>query len=180
MVLAGDVELLPDGTANVGSASDSETIYHVNGSCPCADFPRAPEHQCKHRLAYGIHKRAMTLTTQRLDAKTVPAPPCPPPPPPAGALPEAPASVNCYLTVGGRQCQVTLRDTDETRLLARLDALLARFPASPPAEQGTSPPQTADAPEGWRERHQVPMRQQRNQKGTWWSHRTGKGWCKGR
>ena len=43
-------------------------------------------------------------------------------------LPEAPASVNCHITIAGRQVQVTLRDTDETRLLARLTALLAQYP----------------------------------------------------
>jgi len=45
------------------------------------------------------------------------------------ALPEAPASVNVRLTVAGRDVQWTLRDSDETRLAVRLDALLARYPA---------------------------------------------------
>src|SRR4029434_69145 len=41
---------------------------------------------------------------------------------------EAPASVNFHTTLAGRQVQITLRDTDETKLLARLEALLQRFP----------------------------------------------------
>jgi hypothetical protein len=40
-------------------------------------------------------------------------------------LPEAPCSVNCHITIAGRQCQLTLRDSDEGRLLARLQAVLA-------------------------------------------------------
>ena len=37
LVLAGDVELLPDGTARVASQSNGTTAYHVvNGHCDCA------------------------------------------------------------------------------------------------------------------------------------------------
>src|SRR5207253_121239 len=55
---------------------------------------------------------------------------------------EAPASVNVYVNLGGRQVQVTLRDSDEQRLLARLEALLERFPVAeePEPEASTTPP----------------------------------------
>ena len=37
LVLAGDVELMPDGTARVASQSNSTVVYHiVNGHCDCA------------------------------------------------------------------------------------------------------------------------------------------------
>jgi hypothetical protein len=37
IVLAGDVEPLPDGTAKVASQSNGQTVYHVvNGECSCA------------------------------------------------------------------------------------------------------------------------------------------------
>jgi len=37
LVLNGDVELLPDGKAKVGSQSNGTTVYHlVNGECTCA------------------------------------------------------------------------------------------------------------------------------------------------
>ena len=59
LVLQGDVELLPDGTARVYSQSDGITSYRVvNGACDCKDYERAPSHQCKHRIAYGIQTRA--------------------------------------------------------------------------------------------------------------------------
>jgi hypothetical protein len=49
LVLAGDVELLPDGTAKVASQSNGTTQYHiVNGHCDCRDFEKAPHHFCKH------------------------------------------------------------------------------------------------------------------------------------
>src|SRR5499426_1662648 len=49
LVLAGDVELLPDGKAKVASQSNGTTQYFVvNGECSCPDFTKAPSHWCKH------------------------------------------------------------------------------------------------------------------------------------
>src|SRR5215813_260445 len=49
IVLAGDVELLPDGKAKVASQSNGTTQYFVvNGECQCKDFPTAPSGWCKH------------------------------------------------------------------------------------------------------------------------------------
>src|SRR4029450_10900414 len=49
LVLAGDVELLPDGKAKVASQSNGTTAYFVvNGYCPCKDYERAPHNLCKH------------------------------------------------------------------------------------------------------------------------------------
>jgi hypothetical protein len=51
IVLAGDVELLPDGTAKVASQSNGTTQYHVvNGHCDCRDYEKAPHQLCKHRV----------------------------------------------------------------------------------------------------------------------------------
>jgi len=59
LVLAGDVELLPDGHARVQSQSSGQTRYRlVNGTCDCRDFAQAPSHWCKHRIAAGLAKRA--------------------------------------------------------------------------------------------------------------------------
>jgi hypothetical protein len=53
------------------------------------------------------------------------APLAPAPVPTASAvLPEAPASLNFRAMIGGFETQITLRDADESRLLARLQALL--------------------------------------------------------
>jgi hypothetical protein len=119
IVLAGDVELQADGTARVASQSNGTTTYHVvNGHCDCRDYEKAPHNFCKHRLSAAIARRAQELV--KVKRQTEPTPTAP--------LPEAPASVNVHLTVSGRQIQLTLRDSDEHRLLARLDAVLQRFP----------------------------------------------------
>ena len=76
--------------------------------------------------------------------------------------------------IAGRQVQVTLRDTDETRLLARLTTLLAQYPV----EQASSQDQT---PEGWCSVHQVQMHRNEKDGRSWWSHKAEDGsWCKGK
>jgi len=173
MVLAGDVELLADGKAKVRSQSNGRVAYHVvNGECTCKDFPKAPSHWCKHRIAYGLAKRARTLTERQLAERTeTPDAPAPAQPEaPTAPLPEAPASVNVHLTIGGRQVQLTLRDSDESRLLVRLDAVLQRFPVTDKPADDT--PQCS--------KHGVPLKQQHGKDGsTWYSHKTLDGWCKG-
>src|SRR2546425_364513 len=146
IVLAGDVELQADGTARVASQSNGQTAYHiVNGSCDCKDYPKAPSNWCKHRIAAGIHKRASALAKAKLDHRNGTSTDASQPPTeqpqeqPQGeaapALPEAPASANCHIIIEGRQVQVTLRDTDEQRLLARLAALLRQYPVAQPPTQ---------------------------------------------
>src|SRR5438874_1182406 len=163
IVLNGDVELLPDGTATVGSMTDPAKTYSgVNGTCPCRDFEKAPAQWCAHRIS-----RALTIRLGR----TLPALSAPAPEAPAVPLPEAPASVNVHLTIAGRQVQLTLRDTDETRLLARLTSILAQYPPTA-VEQETATAHVCPV-------HQVPMRQTTKNGRTWYSHRTGEGWCKG-
>ena len=128
IVLNGDVELLPDGKAKVASQSNGTTKYFVvNGACSCPDYPKAPQGFCKHRLAYGIHKRASTLAKQRLaqldntmSATSQPTLEQSTPEAVTVTLPEAPASVNVRLMLGGREVQITLRDTNEQHLLERL------------------------------------------------------------
>ena len=198
MVLAGDVELLDGGKAKVASQTNGTTVYHVvNGTCQCRDFPKAPSGWCKHRIAAGMAKRASALARARLaqldGASNGQATPARQPTPPsaaadeegcltldldpevcARALPEAPASVNCYITLAGRKVQVTLRDSDETRLLARLEALLQRFPAE------AEPEDEQAQPEGWCSKHAVQMKLRNGEHGSWWSHKTAEGWCKGK
>src|SRR5215813_1019622 len=68
IVLAGDVELLPDGKAKVASQSNGTTKYFiVNGECTCKDYPKAPSFWCKHRIAAGLAKRARTLAKSKLE-----------------------------------------------------------------------------------------------------------------
>ena len=91
------------------------------------------------------------------------------------ALPEAPASVNCHITLAGRHVQLTLRDVHEGRLLARLEAVLQRFPLVVQPTDTQTP-----ATEGWCSTHGVQMCQNHKDGRTWYSHKTADGWCKGR
>src|SRR5215472_439737 len=164
IVLNGDVELMPDGTAKVASQSNGTTKYFlINGECSCKDYPKAPSHWCKHRIAAGLAKRARTLAKTKLEqlntannGTTQPAteqPESDPVIPPVEApttepvtpaveiptqsvpiaiplpLPEAKASANVYVSIAGRQVQLTLRDHDEDNLLNRIEKLLSRFPS---------------------------------------------------
>ena len=167
LVLQGDVEPLDDGSIQVGS-SDPTRVYHLVGpTCTCTDFTqgKAPEGWCKHRISAGIDKRVREVLA---------ALPAPTPAPPAASLPEAPASANCHVTIEGRQVQITLRDTDETRLLQRLTTLLQQYPVA------QAPTASSIPAEGWCARHQIQMTLNQKQGRSWYSHSTDQGWCKGR
>src|SRR5215468_551457 len=173
LTLNGLVEIV-DGKCRVASQTNGKTIYHqVNGTCTCQDFTqeKAPNGFCKHRLAHGLYRRAMELVQAQapvvaaqptVTAETVQSP---------VQHTEAPASVNFHTTIAGRQVQITLRDTDETRLLARLETLLQRFPV---VEEPKEPTQQ----EGWCAEHKAKMKLHHGKRGTWWSHKLPNGqWC---
>jgi hypothetical protein len=192
IILNGDLSIAPDGLGTIASQSNGNGTYAVGkgDSCSCKDHPKAPKHLCKHVLAYHIFTRATALAKKRLaelDVATngtttltpeqattealVPVPPQEPIATPAiPALPEAPASANCYVNLAGHKVQITLRDSNEEQLLSRMEKLLSRFPAEEPAS--TTPP------EGWCHKHNVQMKLNHGKKGSWWSHKTLSGqWC---
>lgn len=122
LVIHRHVWLGEDGRHAQVLSSDGSTWYLVNGNCTCMDAPRAPQSYCKHKLAVMLYRRASELlATSACGGGAAAAVP---------ALPEAPASVNVRVLVGGHEVQVTLRDVDEERLLTRLAALLQRYPAA--------------------------------------------------
>lgn len=190
IVLNRDVVPDSDGRYTVGSQSDHGT-YMVQGSeCDCPDWNKAPDHHCKHRIAAALWYKA-TAELQARQAGHVADPALQanghkPAPVDIAArvaeaehpLPEAPASANCYIEVAGRQVQVTLRDTDETRLLERLAALLAQYPVAAPS-QGQAP--AGDTSGKLCPMHQTAMRKHTNDRGSWWSHKAADGsWCRGK
>ena len=158
LVLLHDVTPQADGSILVGSSSDPMKQYRLEGTtCTCQDFVhgKAPEGWCQHRIAAGIAKRVRELLPvvpesvepwsdhdpgQGVEEPEMPVDvPYDPTPAPA-PLPEAPASVNVRVQIGGREVQWTLRDTDEARLAARLEALLRRYPLPDrPADQAPAP-----------------------------------------
>jgi len=78
------------------------------------------------------------------------------------------------VTIEGRQVQITLRDTDETRLLQRLTTLLQQYPVA------QAPTASSIPAEGWCARHQIQMTLNQKQGRSWYSHSTDQGWCNGR
>jgi len=175
LVLNRHVWLGEDGRHAQVLSADGQTWLLVNGNCTCMEAPQAPEGLCAHRLAVGIYRRASELLT----SSTAPVQP-------AAAekttLPEAPASVNVRVKVQGHEVQWTLRDSSEDRLAARLEALLTRYPEAvcqaKGREQASAPAQPT--PEGWCLIHQTQMTRQSNDRGSWWSHKTADGWCRGK
>ena len=176
LVSGGHVFPLDDGrTAHVRSQSDPHVSHLVNGTCTCkaTQFHAAP---CAHRLAFRVYQRTVERLTvapeeeERWEPVADPEPVTQP-----LALPEAPASINVRVTIAGREVQWTLRDTDESRLATRLEALLARYPVPTP----TSPPASTQGKD-WCQQHGIAMQENHKDGRTWWSHKTTDGWCKGR
>ena len=64
------------------------------------------------------------------------------------------------------------------RSRARLDALFARYPEPPPPAAPQGPPQGQE--QGRCAVHKVAMKQTTTNGRSWYSHRTGDGWCTGR
>jgi hypothetical protein len=178
LALAGDVELHDNGSATVYSSSDPTRRYAIiEGTCTCRDYEQAPQHLCQHRLSAGLVRRTHELLPQPAPGPHNDAQPAP-------ALPEAPASANCHILIEGRQVQLTLRDTDEGRLLQRLAAVLAQYPLpapQAPSPQRPAPGQPQGQGQGWCKVHNVQMTQNQKQGRSWWSHRLPEGgFCKGR
>jgi hypothetical protein len=178
IVLAGDVELLADGTARVASQSNGTTAYHVvNGHCDCRDYEKAPHNFCKHRLASAIVRRAQDLVAGKLadtQSEQMPAgeaqvwrsntPPAP--------LPEAPVSITLKGMIHGQEVMVTLRGVDFASVKAQVEDASQWLDA-----KGSQP--TDDTPQC--SKHGVPMKLNHGKDGsTWYSHKTADGWCKGK
>jgi hypothetical protein len=154
LVLAGDVELLPDGKAQVASQSNGTTTYRVvNGECTCKDYPKAPSNWCKHRIAAGLQKRAAALVQRKLDAgangqaeaPTQPAPPAQPDASPA-ALPEAPVSITLKASLHGHEVLVTLRGTDFASVKAQVEQASEWLKVQTPAPSGPTADDTPQCP----------------------------------
>jgi hypothetical protein len=183
-VLAGDVELLPDGTVKVASQSNGTAHYVVcNGECSCKDFAKAPHGFCKHRLSAAIARRAQELTKAKLDAASnrqaeAPSQPAPvQPEAPTMPLPEAPVSITLKATLHGHEVMVTLRGVDFASVKAQVEQASEWLRVQAPAQSST---QSTEQPKGWCAKHGVQMTQNHKEGRSWWSHKIAEGWCKGK
>lgn len=186
LMLAGDVELLADGTAKVASQSNgTATYYQVNGECQCKDFPRAPHGgMCKHRIAYGIAKRAQALASKEVQALDVPASieaaqeEAQPAAAPAATLPEAPASANAFVMLDGHRVQITVRGHTLAGVLTEIRTVLAQFPAEAAAKEPAAPEEPEDPYCPLHPGEFLRLHTKGDQQ--WRSHRLADGsWCRG-
>ena len=156
LVKDGRVFQTATGVWEVDSVSREGLTYRPNGTCSCEDHHFNKPRYCKHQLGAFLAMRVQALMRPPAapvvpelvepwpDNDPEPAPPAvetepPAPSHPAGtaALPEARSSANVRIQVCGHDVQITLRDHDESTLLARLTTLLAQYPAAAkPAAQG--------------------------------------------
>ena len=169
-------------------SSDGHKVYHVNGVCDCD----AGQHGrgCKHVHGWRLYQ----YIQRKLDAQARQTAQEPVSPPQttgdtsaavvaSTTLPEAPASVNCHILLAGRQIQLTLRDTDETRLLQRLAAVLQQYPAPQASTTPQRPREAGPVQEiGWCKKHGVEMTLNHKDNRQWWSHydQAAGRWCKGK
>jgi hypothetical protein len=183
IILAGGVELLADGTARVASQSSSSMAYHVvKGRCDCRDFERAPGQLCKHRLAFGLARRAQELVSAKPNAASngqaaaAPDPTPTQPDAPMTTLPEAPVSITLKATLHGHEVLVTLRGVDFASVKAQVEQASEWL-----SVQGTG--QTSHQEDyHYCPLHKVPLKQQHKDGRTWYSHWVAdeKRWCKGK
>lgn len=169
IVLQGDVELLHDGSALVGSQADPAKVYRVeHGQCECPNFVRAPAEFCKHRLAVGLLRRATELLASTSEAEGELTPRTHPAP-----LPEAPVSITLKAILHGHEVLVTLRGHDFASVQAQVSHALGWL-------KSETPPEASSPGEGWCAGHQAHMKLNEKDGRSWYSHKTAQGWCKGR
>jgi hypothetical protein len=192
IVLAGDVELLSDGTAKVASQSNGTTAYHVvNGECSCKDFAKAPHQLCKHRLSAAIARRAQELTKATLadtngQAEPLSQPARAQPDSPTVPLPEAPVSITLKATLHGHEVMVTLRGVDFASVKAQVEQasqwLRVQVPAQPPTQpprQGKTQSAHEDSP--YCHAHKAVLKRYERNGQVWYSHKLANGqWCRGK
>jgi hypothetical protein len=185
LVLHRHVWLDEDGRHAQVLSSDGQTWYVCNGHCTCMDATRAPEGWCKHRLSVALYKRASELLAASpavpVDAFTG-APladtrrDVEPPP----ACPEALFSACLRGTVRGIDTQLTARGQTLDEFQRNFAAVHALFDVPPARPASDAPAQTQPTPEGWCVSHAVQMSRQSNARGSWFSHKTADGWCRGK
>lgn len=186
LVQAGAVEHAGQfGAQHYTVASQSDptglTTYDVHAqqpaTCTCEDFTHHAQtrgYACKHILAVWVYKRALEQVT--------PAPTAIPQtqgPTAAALVAEAAFSLTLRGTLGGHEALLTARGSTYAEFAANVTAvrgLLDPVPTSTAVSPVIPPP----TPEGWCMLHGVQMKRQQNERGSWWSHTDGEGWCRGK
>jgi hypothetical protein len=103
----------------------------------------------------------------------------------AAPLPEAAFSLTLKGTIGGHEAMLTVRGRNPQEFQANVAAIRGMLDApTVPGAQHTAPAPTpaapATTPDGWCAVHNVQMKRQSNDRGSWWSHKVGDTWCRGK
>jgi hypothetical protein len=77
LLLAGEVQWLPDGSVQVQGPEQEGAVYGMQDTCPCPENAQTPRGWCVHRLAGAIAKRASALVQTRLETINAPLQPEP-------------------------------------------------------------------------------------------------------
>jgi hypothetical protein len=72
LLLAGEVQWLPDGNVQVQGPEQADVVYCLQDTCPCPENAQTPRGWCVHRLAGAIAKRASILVQTRLETLSAP------------------------------------------------------------------------------------------------------------
>jgi hypothetical protein len=75
LLLAGEVQWLPDGSVQVQGPEQEDAVYGMQDTCPCLENAQTPRGWCVHRLAGAIAKRASALVQTRLESLSAPLQP---------------------------------------------------------------------------------------------------------
>ena len=119
--------------------------------------------------------------------------PSAPAPAPAAPLPEAAFSLTIHGSIGGHPAMLTIRGQSAGEFAANVAAVRGMLDAAPVAPPAPVPqtygahqaekalgPVPAERPEGWCAVHNVQMKRQSNDRGSWFSHKVGDTWCRGK
>ncbi len=165
LVLADSVSLSDDGIATVKSGSHT---YEIAPECTCEESRRRSKY-CKHFLSVALLKRA-SERFHRINGRQ------PEGQPSAWNCNQAPSSCTVKWHLNGIELMLTLRDTGDDLLFARLRKVLPKIQEKVSNGQGThGEPAGQSCP-----LHNVPMKRYSKGKQVWYSHQTPDGqWCRG-
>jgi hypothetical protein len=127
---------------------------------------------CKHRLSVYLSRKTAALLTV---AQT--------PPDSVGTNPnhqplfEAPVSITLKASLHGFETLVTLRGTDFASVQVQVEHAAQWLKAQVPAP---APLAASQGQEGWCSKHGIQMKLTTKEGRSWFSHRVGETWCKGK
>ena len=139
LVLQRHVWMDEDGRHGQVLSSDGTTWYVCNGHCTCMGATKAPQGLCKHRLAFGLYRRASELLAAAACAARAPA---------AGVVAPVAATVDARDRRGDGDFHQDRRGADHGRLCGTPDAAerLGALTAGPHARRRD---QVFIRPDGW-------------------------------